>query len=67
MTFALQTLSLEGDGQVACLVRVDDGAFIPLKDAQVLLDLMESDPGAYVALLSLAKRVGSKFGASLDA
>lgn len=66
MTFSLKRLGFE-DGEHPCLVRDDDGAFIPLRDADVMLELMRTDTEAYVALMTLAHNLVRNRAVSLHA
>jgi hypothetical protein len=44
------------DERIACVVRQDDGAFVPLRDMTLLLDLKASDADAYALLLGVARK-----------
>ena len=42
---------------VPCVVREPDGAYLTLMDASVLMQLRDSDPAAYTAVMVLATRL----------
>ncbi len=68
MKIAIGSVELgEGAEPTACLVRLEDGAFLPLEDAVALLELMMTDQESYVAVMTLARNVLSQHGESLDA
>jgi hypothetical protein len=56
VTYALEHV-LIGEDDVACMVRQDDGALMPVGDADVLIDLRSQDRQAYVLLMALAHRM----------
>lgn len=67
MTFSLEHVKIKDDSPVACVVRNDDGLFMQLRDASLLMELSSSDPEGYAMLMSIAQKMLGVTGVALTA
>jgi hypothetical protein len=57
MTYSLVHISTDADSEIACVVREDDGAYQPLSDTDILIELRNMDKQSYALLMALAHKL----------
>lgn len=58
VTFSLAHIQVADDENVtACVVRQEDGAYLPLHDASLLMELRDADSDGYALVMGVVKKI----------
>jgi hypothetical protein len=58
VTFSLAHVQISDEESVtACVVRQEDGAYLPLHDASLLMELRDSDADGYALVMGVVKKL----------